>query len=376
MLRGCLSALGLYVALAVGYFFWFDSVFEPPATFIGAAVVGFLVLCCVGALTNARTALRDWSLVSTARHSLPPRDGELIAVIGTIHPLGDPLRAPFSGSECVVCEYDLARPTRATQAKDGSNSGSDYAGFLMTPCAIRSALGDMRLLGFPILEGFDETVCHGDAAIRNARNFLSSAPFEDRAGLKLVTVLSVFTDVWSDEDGLVQKNIKLSKAELHEILPEERWDAKAGEQLAGDPGEDDTENAIDQGDESDVDGEDVAGDDVEDEFALSIPRMKETRVAVGEQVCVIGVYDEMRRGLLPPKPGRNPNRLIRGSADQIEQKSRSSLFRNLIGSLVALIVIHAAIYGVMQAYLHSPEGQRRHNPQAVGALGSGGGGCY
>jgi len=372
MLRGCLLALGLYVALAVGYFFWFASVFEPPETYIGAAVVGFLVLCCVGALTNARTALRDWSLVSTARHSLPPRDGELIAVVGTIHPLGDPLRAPFSGSECVVCEYDLARPNRASQAKDGSKSGSDYAGFLMTPCAIRSPLGEMRLLGFPILEGFDETVCHGDAAIRNARDFLSSTPFEDRAGLKLVTVLSVFTDVWSDEDGLVQKNIKLSKAEPHEILPVERWNAEAGEQPAGDicaddPCEDDTENEIDQGNESDFDGVDVADDDVEDEFALSIPRMKETLVGVGEQVCVIGVYDEMRRGLLPPKPGRSPNRLIRGSADQIEQKSRSSLFRNLIGSLVALIVIHVAIYGMMQAYLHSPEGQRRHE-----ALGSGG----
>jgi hypothetical protein len=182
MLRGCSLTLVLYATLAVGYFYWLRSVFPPPGVYIGAAVVGFLVLCCLGALSNARRALKDWSLASFARHGLPPRDGELIAVTGTIHPLGEPLIAPFSGEPCVVTEK---------------------------------------------------------------------------------------------------------------------------------------------------------------------------RVGVGEQVCVIGVYHEMNRGLLPPAGSGKPNRLIRGSAEQVEQKSRSAFFRNLAGSLLALVVIHAGVYAVMQAYLHS-----------------------
>lgn len=363
MVRGCLLSLGLYLALAVGYFCWLDSVFEPPGTYIGAGVVGFLVLCCLGALSNARTALRDWSLAAIARHGLPPRDGELTAVAGTIHPLGEPLIAPFSGQPCVVCEYALASRARVAQGEDRQNTGADFAGFLMTPCAIRSPLGDIRMLGFPLLDDRDETPCHGDSAIRNAREFLASTTFEDRAGLKFVSVFSVFDQLWSDDDGLVQKNLKLSKADPGESFPptldddlarQEKRAAEHPEQLA-----DEAEASAEDEHDWDADDEDEPEDEDEYEYehgkvlTASLPKMTEKRIGVGEQVCVIGVYSEMKRGLLPPAGSGKPNRLIRGSADQVEQRSRSAFFRNLLGSFLALVVIHAGVYGVMQAYLHS-----------------------
>jgi hypothetical protein len=362
MLRGCSLTLVLYATLAVGYFYWLRSVFPPPGVYIGAAVVGFLVLCCLGALSNARRALKDWSLASFARHGLPPRDGELIAVTGTIHPIGEPLIAPFSGEQCVVCEYNLASNARVASAEDQQSTGSDYAGFLMSPCVIRSPMGDIRLLGFPILDGCGETSCDGYSAALNARAFLTSTPFEDRAGLKFVGVLSVFNEVWSDDDGLVQKNLKLSKADPLEIFPPtldealarpEKWEAERPEQLAYEA--DATAEADDDGDEDDrdEDGDDFENEQDEEVLTIGIPKMTEKRVGVGEQVCVIGVYHEMNRGLLPPAGSGKPNRLIRGSADQVEQKSRSAFFRNLVGSLVALVVIHAGVYGVMQAYWHS-----------------------
>ncbi len=359
MLRGCLFALGLYAALAVGYFLWFDRVFEPPETYLGAGVVGFLILCCLGALNNARTARRDWSLISAARHALPPRDGELIGVAGTIQPVGQPLLAPFSGAECVLCEYDLAGPQRVADAPDRETTGSDYAGFLMTPSVIRSAAGDIRLLGFPILEGFDDLPCFGAAAARNARDFLARTSFDDRAGLKLVSVFSVFGDVWSDDDGLVEKNLKLSAADPQTMFPldfdealaqQERWEAA--------PPDERTEGA-DAGDRWDgsesEDSADIADDDGSGPLA-AWPKLTEKRVAVGEPVCAVGIYNEMRRGLLPPGRGRTPNRLLRGSVEQIEDKSRRAFLRNLIGSLVALVIIHTAIYGVMQAYLRAAPG--------------------
>ncbi len=191
---------------------------------------------------------------------------------------------------------------------------------------------------------------------------MTSTPFEDRAGLKFVGVLSVFNEVWSDDDGLVRKNLKLSKADPLEIFPPtldealarpEKWEAEHPEQLAYEA--DATAEADDDGDEDDrdEDGDDFENEQDEEVLTFAIPKMTEKRVGVGEQVCVIGVYHEMNRGLLPPAGSGKPNRLIRGSADQVEQKSRSAFFRNLAGSLLALVVIHAGVYAVMQAYLHS-----------------------
>jgi len=356
MLRGCLFGLGLYAALTAGYFMWFDRVFEPPETYVGAAVAGFLVLCCVGALNNARTAWRDWSLISAARHALPPRDGELIAVAGTIQPLADPVIAPFSGAECVVCEYDLAGPQRVADAEDPETTGSDYAGFLMTPSVIRSLAGDVRLLGFPILEGFGDLPCYGSTAARNARDFVTGTAWEDRAGLKLVSVFSVFGDVWSDDDGQVEKNLKLSAADPQTIFPLDFDEALACQERWESAQPDESPEVTDEGERwgHSEDAEDEDDEEVDAPgLTAALPKLTEKRVDVGEQVCAIGVYNELRRGLLPPGRGRTPNRLIRGSADQIEHKSRTAVFRNLAGSLVALVIIHAAIYGVMQAYLRA-----------------------
>jgi hypothetical protein len=191
---------------------------------------------------------------------------------------------------------------------------------------------------------------------------LTSTPFEDRAGLKMVTVLSIFGDVWNDDDGLVQRNIKLSKAEPQEIFPLEfdqdlarldQWEAEHPDDLADAANEDEQDQGEDANDSSDGEIEGCEDDDEDRAFAVTaaLPKMTEKRVDVGEQVCAIGVYNEMRRGLLPPGRGRTPNRLIRGSADQIEHKSRSTFYRNLVGSLFALVIIHAAIYGVIQAHL-------------------------
>src|SRR5688500_4901841 len=109
MLRGCLLSLAFYAALVVGYHYWFTRDFEGYQTWIAAAVAAFVCFCCLGALQNARRGWRDLSLLSEARHGLPLSDGRRVAVCGEIHPVGEPLIAPFSGKKCVLCEYDFAR---------------------------------------------------------------------------------------------------------------------------------------------------------------------------------------------------------------------------------------------------------------------------
>jgi hypothetical protein len=353
MLRGCLLTLGLLAALIGGYYYWFDQVFEPPGSWIGAGVAGFLVMCGLGALTNAARAWGDWSRVSTARRDVQLIDGRVSAVAGEIHPVGEPLAAPFSGTPCVLCEYDLTSHERVVKsaANDNPNSGSDYAGFLMVPSAIHTPLGDVRLLGFPLIEDFSETRCTSPKAVRNAREFLTTHEFEDRTGMKFVKVLAVFGQIWSDDDGLVQKNMQFSKISVDELFPPHHLQTEPNDQLSR-PG----------------------GDEASDEEPTprwSIPKLVEKLVPVGEQVCAIGIYDEMRRGLVPPPGSTKPNRLLRGTADQIEARLRRTIVAQLVAGIIGLAIIHAAIFAVIALYQHSPDVVRDQQQRATQAASQG-----
>jgi hypothetical protein len=382
MLRGCLFALLLYAAIVVGYFYWLDTLFERPQSIYGALGVGFVVFCCLGALLNARTALKDWSLLAAAGRGTPHRDGKPIAATGTIHPVGQPLIGPFSGEECVICEYDLSRHGRQTNTQDQENTGSDFAGFLMVPSVIRSPQGEMRLLGFPIVEGYSERVCGTYAAARRAIDFLTTREFETRTGVKIVTALSVFEDVWSDDDGQVERNIRLGTVSLPDLFPPE-LEAAIDRQLALDADAGPGSREVFDDEELEEDLEEEVEDEIKDEDENEnerhndssgyvpppkIPRMTEKRIDVGDEVCVIGTYNEMRRGLLPAARGRQANRLFRGSAEEVMKACRSKLVSHLIGGLVVLAIANAAVFGVMAAYRNSDELTRHRQKASLEAI--------
>jgi hypothetical protein len=388
MLRGCLLALALYAVLAIGYFYWIDQVFEPPGSYIGTGILSLVVFFSIGALMNARNAWRDWTLLAGTRMTFGPRDGKLFAIAGKIYPVDQPLIAPFSGKESVIVEYDLSRHRQPTGSNGQENTGSDFAGFLMVPSVIRSEAREIRLLGYPILEDFGDLPATSYAAARRAIDFLTTREFEDRTGLKMVTVLSVFGDVWSDEDGYVEKNLQLGKVPLPKLFPPEleaEIDRQMG--LAGNASATSQENRLEdeeeldddeldeedlESDEDDVDDGDDGEDESEDELAYTarpeIPRMTEKRVAVGESVCAIGIYNELRGGLLPPRGSTQPNRLIRGTAEALEKKSRAALQGNLFGGLFFLVMAHLVTFGIMQIYLHSDELVKRRESESSDAV--------
>jgi hypothetical protein len=373
MLRGCLFALFLWTGLSVAYWFWLDTVFEPPTSYWASALVGFIVLCCLGSIGAARRALRDWSLISANQRGLAPRDGRLVAVAGTIHPVGEPLIAPFSGIPCVICEYDLSRQRREAGSTGPENTGSDFTGFLMTPCEIRSPAGTIKLLGFPILEGFSDFVHNSHQAARRAIDFLTTREFENRTGLKMLTLLSVFGDVWSDEDGHVEKNIRIGTVSLPDLFPPE-LEAEIDRQIAAgvtepdwtaDDNEDDDEllheHEDDPEDEEDWDDQTFAS-------LPQVPQLTEKRVVVGHEVCAIGRYDERRGGLLPKPGSMTPNRLLFGTAQTLIKQSQASIGSMLIGGLIGLVIVHAATYGILQAYSGSANvasARQRHAFEAV-----------
>jgi hypothetical protein len=380
MLRGCILALVFYLALAVGYFLWFDTVADWPENVIGAGVMALLVLISLGALYTARLRLRDWSLLSAARHGARPVDGKMAAVAGTIHPVSQPLRAPFSGVDCVLCEYDVSRERQRVGGRQESKNGVDFTGFLMNPCVIRTPHGDVRLLGFPMLTGFDKHVCTTLDAALSARDFLSATPFEDYSGVRLVNLLSVFGEVWSDEDGQVRKNMRLGKLDPQTFFPadlEQVWMQSIQESAAQgilpslpaakqnpppacdrDPAEPDEDQ---DNEEEDEDWE----EDLSARVATTrVPTLVEQRVDVGVHVCAIGVYDQARDGLRP-RSGRlaEVNRLVQGRPEKLEQEARASMLRHLVGGILGLIVLHAAAYGIVLAARQKKE--ENNAPAAV-----------
>jgi hypothetical protein len=390
MLRGCLLSLLLFATLVVGYYFWLSTVFLPPTSYWLSALVGFIVLCSIGAIVNAKNAWRDWSLIAASERGLPPRDGRLMAVCGEIYPVGEPLIAPFSGAKCVICEYDLSRQ-RPSSSTGNEKSGSDFAGFLMVPIVIPSKAGDVKLLGFPLIEGFPDLGHNSFDAARRAIDFLTTREFDERTGIKIVTVLGVFDDLWADEDGFVEKNIRIGKISLPDLFPPEleaaidaqlQADAEKAAAPAGvnpstaaaDPASEDELDDEEFDDEDELDEDDEIDDEEDwedDQLATlppTVPRMMEKRVHIGQEVCAIGRYDAMRGGLVPTRGSTTPNRLIRGTADKLIARSRASVSSYLIGGLVALVIVHAATFGIMLAYIRSPEMQRHWRDQATTAV--------
>ena len=379
--------LVVYAALFAGYYWWIGPQFDPPWVYVGVGVVALIAAGSLGALINARMYYRDWSLLAAARHNLPWVDGRWTAACGEIHPLAEPLIAPFSGEECVMCEYDAARASRGTRANGEGNAGSDFAGFLMNPSVIRTKTGDVRLLGFPNLDAFAERHLGSYEAARNAAMFFATSEFEDYSGLKLVTVVGAIQDAWKDDDGLVRKNLRLGKLQPAGLFPRSLLDvleklpagepaaaAAEGSNLAEEEQDADLEDEEFDGEE--FDGEEFDGEEFDDEEfdddelddesgeaeveSAALPVLKEKRVKVGEKVCAIGIYSAARGGLIPGGLGADHFiRLMRGGVETAERKARASVFSHLLGGLIVFVLVNAATYGVLIA--------NRHHPAAVGA---------
>jgi len=363
MLRSCLLMLALYAALFAGYYYWIGPQFDPPWVYVGVGVVALIVTGCIGALINAHGFYRDWSVLSAVKHDLPWRDGHWTAVCGELNPVHEPLSAPFSGEECVMCEYDVASQLRVTNSSGEGNPGSDFTGFLMNPTVVRTKSGDMRLLGFPNLDKFPELQCYGYHAVKNAQTYLQICKFEDYSGIKLVSILGAIVDAWQDDDGLVRKNLRLGKTQPADLFtPElladlERLDANPPPNPADVPIDDPVDDEFD--DDDDFDDDDLDDDDDSPTFTARIPILKEKRVRVGEKVCAIGIYSQARGGLTPGGIGLDKFiKLMRGNLDTALAKARGSVFSHIIGGLFVLVLVNAATYGVLMA--------NRLHPAAVG----------
>lgn len=294
--RGCGFFFVLWVLLVGAYaYVAYGRIHEPmPSGAIGV-LGGTFALLFISSFVGLFTGRRDRVALRRAMSAEPLRDGHLEAVSGPIRATGQPLEAPFSGQPCVAYDYDVKRQGQGQ---------SDFAGVAMAPCAVESLRGQARVLGWVTLDQFPSTP---DDRIDRARavRYLSSAPSEP---LGVLTILSVFKELITDDDGAIRKDFKIGA----------------------------------------------------DTIELSGRRIQERVLPAGAMVTLLGYWSESRQGFAPTGPAMN--RIFPGDLVQTSHGMSGSSIKTFGMATFFFLVLHAML-GTMYIMAGRPGG-----PAAAGSV--------
>lgn len=294
MKKGCAIILLLF-GVAFGAYFWLLKNLEFPINLVLSLFgsLGFLML--FSSLKQIVFGDGDAAAFKRALEGGPLQEGEVEAVWGTIHPIGEPLQAPFSGRDCVAYEYDAKKPSVTDEEGEVRQQGPLMAGFALTPSVIRSHRGDVRLLGFSMLTDFPEQDWRQVGnALENAKAFLEANEFEQMGLRKIGAVLSQMDDVMADDDGAVRKDWLMVKREA---------------------------------------------------IALASANLIEKAIAPGETITAVGIWDPARGGIVP-KLGKKTVmvKLLPGGGREMVAKAIRKAWGMLVLSLIWAGAVHGFIY--------------------------------
>ena len=322
MKRGCFLSLLILAAFFGGYWYLLHPHIEPPVLWWATGIASFFMWISFGALQTAVTSARDASRVS-AEGSVGGyggeqfEDGATVTVVGHIRAIGSALRAPFSGRPAVFYTYDI---DHISQRSDDSTNVKDYSGFALTPSAIDSPHGSVRILGFPMLEQFPKEEFDTDEGRRNAAAYLESAPFKDMQGFHPTAIYNEIKELLTDDDGAILAAIVYFRTDIIRIVS--GW----ARGLANAEARKDWKMTEDRD--------------------LSDKQLHEQIVAPGTQVCAIGRWSTAKHGLVPPAAGMI--RLLQGDAPQVAKGLWGKVVSNTIGCIVVAAIVNGAIYTLLQ----------------------------
>jgi uncharacterized protein len=302
--RSCLLSL-VVLAAAVGFYYvGLSRFFEWPGNLLGAVLGALFAAVLVGSLAGLWQASRDSRLIRRAEAGERFEDGRVVAAIGRIRPVGPPLEAPFSGSPCVAYEYDVSHVvTRTSKGRTESHETHDATGFALVPSRIETPSGTVRLLGYALLNDFPRSGLGAGGRARAAA-YLASTPGTRMARGRVFKLLDAMSEALTDDDGAVRADWRMEETV-------------------------DLEGAM----------------------------LAERTVAVGAEVCAIGVYSAERNGLVAR--GRTINRLVPGGAAAARQR--------LVGEARAKAVMGVALFlashGLLGAMVYMSETRHARQPE-------------
>jgi hypothetical protein len=297
IIKGCAIMLAVFGAVFAGYF-WVLRDIEFPGNLLLSLFGAAGLLMLISALKQMIFGEGNGAAFKRALQGAPLQEGETEAVWGPIHPLGELLVAPFSGESCVAYEYDAKNP-EVTGSKGGRRpQGSKFAGFALTPSVIRSNRGNVNLLGFNMLTNFPEMELRRfEDPLERAKRFLDETQFEQMGITKIGTLLSEMGSVIADDDGSVRKDwLMTDKASI----------------------------------------------------TLEASNLSEKRVAAGDIVTAIGIWDPARRGLVPKLGNKSVIVSLRpGGGEAMVAAASKRPWALLAFSLVWSGFVHLFIYIVL-----------------------------
>jgi hypothetical protein len=287
--KGCLLWL-LQLAVLIGlYYVAFRGRFTPPADWIGAIAGGFFMALTIGAFQNAFKARKDRARLERALAGVPFEDGQQVAAIGRIWARGAPLQSPFTRTPCVVCSWDISHESRGSKR---NQTVKDFSGFMLTPCVVDTPAGNVRILGFPTLEGFANEALREPGAFANAGSYLESTPFEK---VGVLQVFSQFKDLITDDDGYIRKDWRM------------------------------------------------AGDD----FVLNpqVHTLNEQVVRDDETVCALGFYSAEKGGLVQGfSKGGEGVTLVRGGVETAQKRFKGNVGQSIASGIILLLASHFFLF--------------------------------
>jgi hypothetical protein len=278
MKKSCGLSLVVWLAF-MGVYGW--VAWKKTGETVPAAGIGFLggtfAAMLFGSAAGLVTGGTDREALKRAVAGEEPKDGRLEAASGRVRPLGAPLEAPFTGRSCVAYEYDVKNPAERR---------SDFAGVALTPCAIDSARGPVRILGWSMLDEFPKAL-QEEIDLERGLAYLRSTTFEP---LGLTNVLSFFKNLVTDQDGSIRKDMRIAESKPH----------------------------------------------------LEGKRIEEKVVPAGSTVTVLGIWSEAERGFAPGAAAFM-NRLYPVSPSSILMDLKGSALKTFGIALVFFIVLHAIL---------------------------------
>jgi hypothetical protein len=155
-------------------------------------------------LTGLLSLFRSRKLATAIRRDqegAARKNGRFEAAGGVIQPLQEALVSPLQGRPCVAYEYDVAET-----GTDGQKAGSAAWGWASTPSVIRNPGGDLRLLGFPDLERFDQAVV-GEGARERIQKYFQDTTFATIGERALTQALGQIMERSADDDGQARTDV-------------------------------------------------------------------------------------------------------------------------------------------------------------------------
>lgn len=289
---GCAIMLVVFGAIFGGYY-WLLQGLEFPLDLILALFGALGIVMLFSMLKQVIFGDGDGTAYKRALQGAPLREGAIEAVWGTIMPIGETIDAPFSGQPCVAYEYDAKKPAVKNDEGETQPQGSKMTGFALAPSVIRSSRGDVRLLGFSMLTNFPEENLRliGDS-LERAQRFLEATTFEAQ-GL-VSAVLSQMDSAMANDAGAARKDWLITKRE-----------------------------AID----------------------LEMSDLCEKRIAAGDTVTAVGIWDPARGGLVPKLGNKKTMVKLRpGGGEEMVAVATKRPWGGLAFALVWCGFIHLFIY--------------------------------